>query len=127
MRLVARAEILVDEVGKIGCGLRSGGGHSGFHAINLAVQFGAKRIVLVGFDMSHDRGAHWHQHAAGTLRRKDAKGMVACRDALDGCAVQFVSLGVDVVNTSEKSGLRAYPKCDFMQAVNGCSNLHSTG
>lgn len=53
--------ILLDEIGTVGCGSRTGGGHSGFHALNLAVQFGANPITLLGFDMSNghpDTGIH---------------------------------------------------------------------
>lgn len=114
VRLVSRAEILTGEIGRIGCGLRSGGGHSGFHAINLAVQFGAKRIVLVGFDMRIDLGSHWHGAKA---RRKNASEMQECRCALDGCASQFASLGVDVINASPVSALKAYPKMGLMEAI----------
>lgn len=117
IRLVARAEILIRQMGTIGCGLRTGGGHSGFHAINLAVQFGAKRIVLVGFDMQLDRGAHWH--ADTVQRRKDDKGMAECRDALDGCAPQFAALGIEVINASPVSALKAYPKMGLMEAIAG--------
>lgn len=115
--LIAKARILTDEIGRIGCGLRTGGGHSGFHAINLAVQFGAKRIVLVGFDMRLDNGAHWHADAA--QRRKNAKDVAECRDALDACAPQFVELGVEVINASDVSALSAYPKMSLMEAIGG--------
>lgn len=53
VRLRVKEQILTDETGVVGCGSRRGGGHSGFHALNLAVQFGAKRISLVGMDMSN--------------------------------------------------------------------------
>ena len=39
------------------------GGNSGYQAIHLAAQCGAKRIVLFGFDMHNRHGSHWHgQH-----------------------------------------------------------------
>src|SRR3954470_8816460 len=38
-------DLIFEPTGKLGSG-----GNSGFQALNLAVQFGAKRIVLVGFD-----------------------------------------------------------------------------
>jgi hypothetical protein len=47
-------DMLFDRFGEIGWG-----GNGGFHAINLAIQFGARRIVLVGFDMNLQRGYHW--------------------------------------------------------------------
>lgn len=109
--------ILIGQTGTIGCGHRVGGGHSGFHGVNLAVQFGAKRIVLVGFDMTLSHGAHWHPHQAGTQQRKDPKILEQCRAALDACADHFNELGVRVINASEHSALKAYPKMSLLEAV----------
>lgn len=53
VRVVRSEAVLLDVVGTVGCGSRHGGGHSGFHALNLAVQFGANPITLLGFDMSN--------------------------------------------------------------------------
>src|SRR5690606_26209088 len=53
-----------DQVGHVGWG-----GNSGFHAINLAAQFGSKRIILVGFDMRIDLGKHFFgDHPYGSER-----------------------------------------------------------
>jgi hypothetical protein len=115
IQLVAKAEILTGETGRIGCGLRTGGGFSGFHAINLAIQFGAKRIVLVGFDMTLAHGPHWHNDI-GTHRRND-RGMAECRDAFDGCAWQFEKLGVEVINATPNSALKNYRKADLIETL----------
>lgn len=119
VKLVAREQILTETVGRIGCGLRTGGGHSGFHALNLAVQFGARHIVLVGFDMRLDRGDNWHEPADGTAERKDERQMMQCRVALDGCAAQLAALGVAVVNASIGSALQGFPKVSFARAMAG--------
>lgn len=119
VRLVARAEILTEEIGKVGCGLRSGGGHSGFQAINLAVQFGATRIVLVGFDMTLANGAHWHDDYRG-VAKPDAGRVKTWREALDCCASQFEKLGVKVINASHRSALKNYPKAGLLEAIAGC-------
>ena len=37
------------------------GGHSGYQALQLAILFGAARVVLLGFDMRNDGArSHWH-------------------------------------------------------------------
>jgi hypothetical protein len=41
-------------------GVVGGGGNSGFQAVNLAAQFGASRIILIGFDMTDRGGKHWY-------------------------------------------------------------------
>lgn len=113
VQLVSRAVILKDEPGVIGCGSRFGNGHSGFHAVNLAVQFGAKRIVLVGFDL---QGSHWHVDHEG--RNNPAARVLAewCEE-MDGCADQFTALGIRVLNASKSSALTTYEKVDLLEAM----------
>jgi hypothetical protein len=88
-------------VGTIGCG----GGNSAFQAVNLAVQFGAARILLAGIDYC---GAHWHaDHPAG-LRNPTSNQFKIWRTELDAAAPTLREWGVDVVNLSDSSTLRAY-------------------
>lgn len=63
------------------------GGHSGSHAIHLARDFGSRRVVLVGFDLG----------------------------LLDADAGKFA--GIEIVNASPSSMLRAYPKMGLMEAL----------
>lgn len=118
VKLKTKAEILTKDRGTLGCGLRSGGGHSGFHAINLAVQFGVRRIVLVGFDMTVARGAHWRPREDG-VARPCAVRVEGWRSALDACAPQFRNLGVDVVNATPGSALKAYRFASLRDAIWG--------
>ena len=41
-------------------GLVGSGGNSAFQAVNLAVQFGARLVCLVGIDMHNRSGLHWY-------------------------------------------------------------------
>lgn len=118
VRLRPRCWILMGERGVLGCGLKSGGGHSGFQAINLAVQFGAKRIVLVGFDMTLANGIHWHKERAGSVKA-DASRVALWREEMDACAPLFDQLGVQVINATPDSALKNYPKFPFLEAVMG--------
>lgn len=96
-------------------------GNGGFHAINLAIQFGAKRIVLVGFDMSIDHGYHWHgRHDPGLNNPKQA-GVDRWRMVLDAQKPILDRLGIEVVIGSPNSRLTAYRKLDFMEAI-GAAN-----
>ena len=114
--LKPRAEILTDKPGVIGCGLRTGGGHSGFHAINLAIQFGAKKLVLVGFDMTLANGDHWKPNDRG-VGKPDAGRTESWRASLDACAPQFRKLGVEILNASEGSALREFEKVTLERAL----------
>lgn len=112
------ANIVSGPVGVLGCGLRIGGGHSGFQAINLAVQFGARRIVLMGFDMTLARGSHWTDDMRG-VAKPDAKRIEGWRIAMDDAAPQFVRLGVEVINATPGSALTAYRFMPLREAVMG--------
>lgn len=107
-------KLLIDFFGTIGWG-----GNSGFGALNLAVQFGAKRIILVGFDMRLDRGVHWHGLHPGGLHNPNARNVERWRRVVDEAAPMLKALGVEVLNASPISALRAYPKVPFEEAING--------
>jgi hypothetical protein len=49
-----------DRVCMAQAGVIGSGGNSGFQALNLALQFGARRVILVGFDLNLAGGVHWH-------------------------------------------------------------------
>lgn len=116
VRLKSRAEILLGESGVLGCGLKTGGGFSGFQAINLAIQLGSKQIILMGFDMNLFKGAHWNSDQAG-VAKPDAGRVESWRVALDGCAPQFKELGVEVSVVGD-TALTQFPKVKWNGAAN---------
>ncbi len=94
-------------------GIIARGGHGGFQAINLAVQFGASRLLLVGFDLCGD---HWH----GKHERLSNPRPITLEKwvkTLDRQASVFQELGVEVVNCSDRSALTAYRKMSVEQAL----------
>lgn len=97
-------------------GLICYGGNSGFQALNLAVQFGSRKIILVGFDMRIDRGLHWHKaHAKHNPR---AAQVERWRKLFDGAAPSLEQAGLCVINCSLVSALENYPKMTIAQALN---------
>ena len=116
VRLRPVANLLTAETGVIGCGLRTGGGHSGFQAINLAIQFGVRRLLLVGFDMTLENGAHWLIDDRGVGKPDDGR-VRSWRESMDACAPQFKTLGVEVMNCTPRSALKAYPKTTVGEAL----------
>lgn len=104
--------IVTEPPGHIGSG-----GNSGFQAINLAILFGARRILLLGFDMSVDRGTHWHGDHVGILRNPDPVRIARWGEVLDGQAERIAGLGVEIVNCSPRSALQAYPKLSVTEAL----------
>lgn len=81
------------------------GGNSGFQAVNLVAQWGAKRILLVGFDYC---GSHWHEDHDNRLRNPSADNLRTWCIRLDNNADWFAKRGIDVVNLSPRSALRNY-------------------
>jgi hypothetical protein len=106
-------KILFDRVGHVGSG-----GNSGFQALNLAVQFGSKRILLVGYDMRVDKGEHWHpRHPMPMSNPHPRDNLPRWRSAIDGAAGMLAALGVKVVNCSDVSLLTQYPKMTIAEAL----------
>jgi hypothetical protein len=104
--------ILTDRVGCVG-----DGGNSGFQALNLAVQFGAKRVILIGFDMQLDHGLHWHGRHPQGLNNPSENNIARWRQSIDGAAFVLKRLGVTVLNASPISALEAYPKMSLHRAL----------
>lgn len=91
-------------------------GNSGFQCINLAVQFGAVKILLVGFDMTTAHGVHWHGPHQG-LRNPDEAATTRWRAAVDKAAETLEALGVRTINCSAISALQNYPKMTVQEAL----------
>jgi len=94
------------------------GNNSGYAAINLAIQFGAKIVILLGFDMEIKETSHWHEGYSITTRPHAYDKMIPHFDSL---AEQAKKLGVTILNASPESRLEAFPKITLEQALL-CSN-----
>lgn len=97
------------------------GGNSGFQALNLALQWGAVRILLIGFDMTDASGSlHWYGHnnwrGANNPNHSNFRRWIA---AFNNAAKQCRELGVDVVNCSLHSALMCFPKMSLEEAIHG--------
>lgn len=88
------------------------GAHSsGQRAIELAIQQGAKRVILIGYDCHVNGGAHWHPDHAG--KNPDA---ARCAKWLQ----QYRSLqtkGAEIINCTPGSALTQFRRGDL------CSTL----
>jgi hypothetical protein len=94
------------------------GGNSGFQALNLAVQFGARRVLLIGFDMTDQFGVHWYGRANGNGRSNPAEwNFRRWRAAFATASVQLKAAGVQVLNASDLSVLTCFPKITLEQAL----------
>lgn len=93
------------------------GHNSGYQAVHLAAHFGAKRIVLCGFDMHAKRGEHWHRdHHFRPNNRSPYELFINGFRAIAG---HYRRAGVDVINCTPGSALDCFPFMDLEGALDG--------
>lgn len=97
-------------------GLRTGK-NSGYQAINLAVHFGARRILLLGYDMrSGGEGrSHWFGDHPSVLNSRENYGIFLehFRTLVD----PLRQLGIEVVNCSRSTRLTCFPRAALRDVV----------
>ncbi|MFQ6016775.1 MAG: hypothetical protein ACE5KF_01140 [Kiloniellaceae bacterium] len=98
-------------------GLRTGR-NGGYQAINLAVHFGVKRILLLGYDMkpAADGRTHWFgDHADWPTKPAIFRSVFLPH--FEGLAAALESLRIQVINCTADSALEAFPKMSLEQAL----------
>jgi len=88
--------------------------NSGLRAIELALEMGADRVLLLGYDCDLSRGVHWHG-AHRTTKNPTDKQVADWQG-------QFKRLqlgGAQVINCSRQTALRAFPCQDLHEALHG--------
>jgi hypothetical protein len=84
--------------------------NSGACAINLAVHFGAKRIILLGFDMHKVDGQNnWHSEHKNAPTHDPYMKFLARFPAI---AESLKRLGIECINATPGSALTAFPIVD---------------
>lgn len=94
-----------------------GGGNSGYQAINLAYLFGARRIVLVGFDMQPTGGElHWFgRHPTPEMDRR--MPFAHWLGQFADLARDLAAEGVDTINATRETALRCFRRATFAEAI----------
>ncbi len=100
-------------------GLRNGLS-SGYRAVNLAVHFGAQRIVLLGYDMKRgeaarerDKKEHWFgEHPVHSRSPYDA-----FRKCFNTIVEPLKALDVAVVNCSRETALECFDRMPVQEAL----------
>lgn len=101
--------------------LNAGGaiGNSGAQAINLAWLAGARRILLVGFDMARGRGKdHWFGDHPDGIRRESPYHVFV--QGMWELARDLAADGVQVLNASPDSQLKYWPRITTAELENVC-------
>jgi hypothetical protein len=88
-------------------GLKTGR-NSGAAAVNLAVHLGAKRILLLGYDMDADKKrSHFFGHHKFPLR--DGSPYQLFRETFKHQVGPLSQLGIEIVNCSRRTALKCFP------------------
>jgi len=91
------------------------GSNSGFQAINLAILFGAKRVVLVGFDMRVvDRKRHFFGDHPAPLRNDGGYGSFIRTFAR---AAKSLPDNIQIINATPCSALKCFPIMELQNAL----------
>ena len=88
----------------------STGHNSGYQAINLAVHFGARRVLLLGYDM---RGGHFFGDHPDNTKPPFALAI----PAFSSLVSPLKAIGVDVINCTPNSALKCFPKVPIADAI----------
>lgn len=88
-------------------GVINQGENSGYQAVGLAYQAGAKRIILLGFDMNERGGSHWHGDHPKELNAKPQ--FASWIKHFESMAKDLKAAGVEVVNCTPGTSLRCFP------------------
>lgn len=97
------------------------GANGGYQVVNLVYHFGARRILLLGYDMQPDpddpERTHWFGQHPGNLERgapgKFAKWVRGFRQLADDLAAE----GIDVINCSRNTALPWFPRMTIEEAL----------
>lgn len=110
---------LLRNSGREGLSLDPGGLHtganSGYQAVNLAVLAGAKRILLVGYDMRYSAGKA-HSHNGHPLVMPEAAYSQYAKK-FSTMNPQLAKLGVEVINCTPGSAVTAFRKEELASAL----------
>lgn len=104
--------LLFDRPGEVGWG-----GNGGFQALNLALQFGARRILLCGFDCSIEKGRHFFGSHPSPLDNPRQAGVDRWLAAFDAQRPVLDLIGAEVINCASHSRLTAFPRRPLLEAL----------
>ncbi len=92
--------------------------HSGGAAINLAVHFGVKQIILLGFDMKLDKDAnqHWHKYYGSDRKTVKSTFQMHMR-GFEQIKIDADKLGVEILNASPDSAIKEFKKISVKEVL----------
>jgi hypothetical protein len=101
----------------LGQGTINVGGNAGTGAINLAVLFGARRILLVGFDMKPGPQGEKHWHADHPAPLVQVQLFEEWMHKMKPLARDLTKAGIEVINCTPESALTLFPMGDLAKEL----------
>ena len=92
------------------------GGNSGYQAVHLAAHFGAKRILMCGFDMREVNGER-HNHGDHPGRLNTALNFRKWIHNFNCLYPDLHKRGIELVNCTPNSALKSVPYVPLQEAV----------
>ena len=94
------------------------GNNSGYQALGLAYLYGAKRIVLLGYDMhAVDGKTHWHgEERPDDFQRVLRESMLPMFEHLK---TPLLEAEVEVINATPGSALKVWPYVPLEEVLSG--------
>lgn len=80
---------------------------SGAAAINVAVHLGAKRIVLLGYDMRNNGRKNWMPHEWEHTKQNPYEGMSQGFQFIKKSAIKY---GIEILNATPGTALKIFPR-----------------
>lgn len=115
---IIKVDTTKDDILLAAPGVIGSGGNSGFQALNLVAQFGAERILLIGFDMHARDGVHWYGRSNGVGRSNPTESnFPRWRKAFATAAPTLQQYGIDVANASKISDLKCFRQLSVLEAL----------
>lgn len=93
------------------------GSNSGYVAMNLAVHYGATRIVLLGYDMGHVKDQPKHFFGDHPWCLGQVSPYLSFIEAFESAVDDLRRLGVVVLNASRTSALTCFPRVSLADAL----------
>ena len=92
------------------------GGNSGYTAMGLAYELGARVLILLGFDMQSTGGqVHWHgTHPSGLRQNPLYRGWLV---RFPQFAADLEAAGVKVWNCTRETALTCFPRADLEKVL----------
>lgn len=90
------------------------GSNSGYQCVHIAMQAGAKRILLLGFDM---HGTHWHGRHVDGLRETAQVHYGLFIERFKSIVAPAEQLGVQIVNCTPGSALPWFPRSTLQEQL----------